>query len=202
MKLQEAADRLGISERTLRKWLKTGRISGVKVPGFRGLEWSIDAVSLEEARKKAGRSEGIEVPGFRGSEPGKEAPKTPEEAGRPEAKAGRVPPSPPVLPPELEARLARIEGALTGQWITEFRAELQASKQREEALAAKLETLVAENTQLHSEVVRWQQEAQVLARQQEALLEELKGIRQALTRPPWWKQMWLRALFRRNQRER
>jgi excisionase family DNA binding protein len=154
MNLKEAAQSLGVSENTLRRWLRSGKVPGVKVPSSRGEEWHIGEDAVAEARKNL------------------------------EAK-GSLSPSPTVLPPDLENRLARIEGALTGVWLTD--------------LASRIDKLEAENAQLRQEVIRAQHEAQVLVqrlaensqRREEDILAEVRAIRRN-QEMSWWERLWWR----------
>lgn len=152
MNLREAAQSLGVSEHTLRRWLRAGKVAGVKVPGDRGEEWHIEEDAVAEARKIL------------------------------EAKGNL---SPTALPPDLENRLARIEGALTGIWLTD--------------LASRMDKLEAENAQLRQEVIRAQHEAQVLVqrlaensqRREEDILAEVRAIRRN-QEMSWWERFWWR----------
>lgn len=52
--LREAADYLGIHEKTLRRWLKQGKISGKKTIGAHGEEYSFTLGDIQAIRKRGG----------------------------------------------------------------------------------------------------------------------------------------------------
>jgi len=171
--LIQAAQALHRSERCIRRWIATGKLKAEKVSGPTGAEWRINAEDVAAL--------------------GDDLPHPAAPLPHPTGQAGEDLPHPaaPSVGAELteevhliETRLARIEGALTGAWLTD--------------LAAKLDALEEENAQLRREVIQAQHEAQVLAqrqaeeahRREEELLAELRAIREQLGKPPWWKRWW------------
>lgn len=49
LSVREAAERAGVSDKTLRRWLKSGRLRGEKVVGAYGLEYHIPAEAVRDA---------------------------------------------------------------------------------------------------------------------------------------------------------
>jgi len=56
--VKQAGQRLGLADRTIRRWCRTGKLKGRKVDRERGLqEWRIDAASVEAVRQSAQRGQ-------------------------------------------------------------------------------------------------------------------------------------------------
>lgn len=51
MDLREAANKLGVSESTIRRWIKSGRLQANKVNGPYGEQYDIDDEAIEAAKK-------------------------------------------------------------------------------------------------------------------------------------------------------
>ena len=84
LSIREVADMMGRHNKTVRNWLKTGKLRGVRIPGRWGTEWRIPESALQEivdippqpvefapARRCAGqKADGspCEAPALRGSD--------------------------------------------------------------------------------------------------------------------------------------
>jgi len=190
--LTQATHALHRSERCIRRWIATGKLPAEKISGPTGAEWRIDAAAVAAL--------GGDLPDPAG--PCRTLPDIlPHPTGQSEGDLSYLaaPSAEEELTAEvhlIETRLARIEGALAGAWVSELteglrdlatltkslKSEMEVSHQREEALAAKIDA--------------WQEEAhcrdEQAGRREEQLLAELQGIKAALNRPPWWGRLWER----------
>lgn len=152
--LRQAATQLNRSERTIRRMIQRGELRAERVSGPTGIELRINAQDVEELLEE--RGEVVDSGGHLAKTVGQVA----DTVGSLSDTVGHLSAS---LQTQGE-RLARIEGAVAGQWVTELTAQQQ---------------VVGEALKELTEEVK-------------KLREENSALRERLERKPWWER-WFRS---------
>jgi len=182
--VKEAAIRLGVTTRTVRLWLTSGKLSGERVRGRFGPEWRILADDVDRVRERAAETALVTDP-----------------AGKPGGNEFRATLA--ILFQEHSALEARVGEQV--QQIAAGLTRLESFAPVLERANGEFETLRAQNQSLQRAMAeamhqrqREGQELQVslqgisaLLQEQRDLLTEVRARLQALERPPlpWWRRV-------------
>jgi excisionase family DNA binding protein len=191
--VSQAAAALGRSDKSIRRLIARGDLRAIKQRTRTGQEWRIPVEDVAALGGQVTDTDG-QVTDTDGQVTDTDGHQVTDRDGQEMT----------VSLAQVETRLARIEGVLAGQWMSELSAEVAAMsallrtlgethESLRQELAASREESRKQAEEHQQELTTIQEAAQrreeATQRREEALLSRLEALQEAWSRP-WWKRLW------------